>query len=199
MGPKARLEYAEEIRRRYERANRAGRGRLLTEFTAVTGYHRKYAIALLNRAPAPPTIRRKKTSRFDEGVVAALAAIWRAADYPWSRRLIALLPLWMPYARKRLQITERVESLLLGMSARSADRVLQPHRVELKRRLYGRTKPGTFRAMGRTRGWLVRDGHGSALWRERGWRFCVLRQPQRCCLDLDRNPCGSWQEQAFCR
>jgi len=51
MGPKACHEYAKEIRRRYVWARKSERSALLTEFTAVTGYHRKYAIMLLSRAP----------------------------------------------------------------------------------------------------------------------------------------------------
>lgn len=45
MGPQAIGEYAVKMTRRYQRADRAGRGQLLDEFTAVTGMHRKYVIA----------------------------------------------------------------------------------------------------------------------------------------------------------
>ena len=36
-------------RRRYRKASRAERSRLLDEFCQLTGYRRKYAITLLNR------------------------------------------------------------------------------------------------------------------------------------------------------
>lgn len=49
------------------------------------------------------------------------------ADYPWSQRLVALLPVWMPWTRVRLSLTAEVETLLLGMSARSVDRALHGH------------------------------------------------------------------------
>ncbi|MGA8098275.1 MAG: hypothetical protein WB810_06410 [Candidatus Cybelea sp.] len=70
--------------------------------------------------------------------------IWRAAAYPWSARLVAMLPTWMPHARIHLDLSDEVERLLLGMSARSVDRLLRWHRTDLKRRIYGRTKPGTL-------------------------------------------------------
>jgi len=49
-------EYAGVIRERYRVASREEKGRLLVEFCAVTGYHRKAAIRLLNH-PAPGAAR----------------------------------------------------------------------------------------------------------------------------------------------
>jgi hypothetical protein len=144
MDTRACQQYAEEMRSRYRRASRKARGRLLDEFTAVTGYHRKYVIALLGHEPPPRRQRRGRASRFGPEVVDALLAFWRSADYPWSRRLLALIPLWMAKARGHFQFSDEVERVLLSMSARSIDRVLRPHRTALRRRLYGRTKPGAL-------------------------------------------------------
>jgi len=144
MEAKACREYAKEMRSRYRKATRAERGRLLDEFTAVTGYHRKYAIVLLGHEPRPRSRPPGRPTRFSKEVVDALVGIWRAADYPWSARLVAMLPTWMPHARVHLHLGDQVERLLLAMSARSMDRLLRRHRTELKRRIYGRTKPGTL-------------------------------------------------------
>jgi hypothetical protein len=144
MEAKACREYAKEMRNRYRKAVRTQRGRLLDEFTAVTGYHRKYAIGLLGREPMPRSRRPGKPTRFTDEVCEALVKIWRAAAYPWSARLVAMLPTWMPHARIHLDLSDEVERLLLGMSSRSMDRLLRRHRTELRRRIYGRTKPGTL-------------------------------------------------------
>ena len=40
-------EYSEAMRYRYKRGSRVEKGRLLDEFTEVTGYHRKSAIRVL--------------------------------------------------------------------------------------------------------------------------------------------------------
>jgi len=141
---KACRQYAAQIRKRYRGADRAGRRRLLDEFVAVTGYHRKYAIALLGREPAPRARPPGRPGRFTAEVLEALVQIWRAADYPWSARLVVILREWMPHARVRLGLSDEVVQLLLGMSARSIDRVLHAHRTALRRRIYGRTKPGTL-------------------------------------------------------
>ncbi len=140
----AQVKYAKEMRNRYRKVRRAERGPLLDEFTAVTGYHRKYAIVLLGREPTPRSRPSGKPTRFTDEVGDALLKIWRAADYPWSVRLVAMLPTWMPHARVHLDLSGEVERLLLTMSARSMDRLLRRHRTELKRRIYGRTKPGTL-------------------------------------------------------
>ncbi|MGH7707442.1 MAG: integrase [Vulcanimicrobiaceae bacterium] len=144
MGPQAIREYAAKMARRYRRAERAVRGQLLDEFVAVTGMNRKYAIGLLGGRLRRPTKRRGRPSRYGPEVVAALVALWRAMDYPWSQRLRTLLPLWLPRARTLLSLEAATESLLRAMSARTMDRYLRPHRSTLRRRMYGRTKPGTL-------------------------------------------------------
>jgi len=76
--------------------------------------------------------------------VSALEAIWAASGYPWSVRLKALLPAWMPWAKRRLRLTPEVERQVLAMSPRQMDRRLAARKHRLKRRLYGRTKPGSL-------------------------------------------------------
>ena len=46
--------------------------------------------------------------------------------------------------RKRFQLSPKLEEQLLRMSARQMDRRLQARKRRLKRRLYGRTKPGAL-------------------------------------------------------
>ncbi len=111
---------------------------------AVTGYHRKYAIGLLKGDPVPRQSPPGRRSRLTPAAIEALLAIWGVTGYPWSVRYVAMLPQWMPYARLHLNLDIEVEGMLLSMSARSIDRALRPHRTTLKRRLYGRTKPGTL-------------------------------------------------------
>ena len=145
VGPQATREYLARMRERYERAKRAAKGGLLDEVCEVTGYHRKAVIRLLRRpAPTRPGRRRGRRVAYAADVVTALVAIWTAAGYPWSVRLKALLPAWMPWARRRLRLTPATEQAVLRISARQIDRRLQPHKHELRTRMYGRTKPGTL-------------------------------------------------------
>jgi len=133
------------FRRRYRAASRQERSGLLNELCKLAGYHRKYAIGLLN-AREEKTMnrpRRRRSPTYSQEAMKGLEAIWRAAGYPWSVRLKALLPLWLPWARKHLEhLTPDLERQLLAISARQVDRRLAPRKRHLKHRLYGRTKPG---------------------------------------------------------
>jgi hypothetical protein len=145
VGPQATREYLARMRERYERAKRAAKGGLLDEVCQVTGYHRKAVIRLLRRA-APTRAGRRRGRRvvYAADVTTALVTIWTTAGYPWSARLKALLPAWLPWARRRLRLTSATEHALLRISARQIDRRLQPYKRELRTRMYGRTKPGTL-------------------------------------------------------
>ena len=145
MSTRAKREYVAAIYDRYRHARRPDKRRILDEFCAVTGYHRKAAIRVLNR-PAAGTASpaRRRALRYSALMVEALRTIWTAAGYPWSVRLKALLPLWLPWARRRLRLRPATEQQLLAISARQIDRRLAPYRRDLTKRLYGRTKPGSL-------------------------------------------------------
>jgi hypothetical protein len=54
----------------------------------------------------------------------------------------ALLPAWMPWARRRFRFSAEVQRQVLKISARQMDRRLKERKGQMRRRLYGRTKPG---------------------------------------------------------
>src|SRR6266545_1178661 len=145
VSARAKGEYVQAIYQRYRRAGRPEKRRILDEFCQVAGYHRKHAIRVLN-GPAPGAARppQRRAATYSPGVIEALRAVWEAAGYPWSLRLKALLPLWLPWARRRLRLRPAVERQLLAISPRQIDRRLAGHRRQLTKRLYGRTKPGTL-------------------------------------------------------
>jgi hypothetical protein len=141
-----RREYLRAIYDRYHRGSPEQKGAILDEFCRVCDYHRKYAIRLLN-GPRPadrPRRRRARGPTYGPAVIRAPVAIWEAAGYPWSVRLKALLPLWLPWLRQRMPLSPTTEHQLRAISARQIDRRLRRHKTQLKRRLYGRTKPGTL-------------------------------------------------------
>jgi len=142
---RAKREYVQAIYARYRRARRPDKGRILDEFCAVTRCHRKHALRVLN-GPAPGAERppRHRPVRYGPAVIEALRAIWEAAGYPWSLRLKALLPLWLPWARRRLRLRPAMEQQLQAISPRQNERRLAPHRRQLKKRRYGWTKPGSL-------------------------------------------------------
>ena len=145
MKPSSRKEYLRKIYSRYQQASRSERRRILDEFCANCGYNRKYAIRVLNgRVPLsqPVRVRRRRGVRYGVLLISILKAIWEAADYPWSVRLKALLPEWMPWIRRRFRITKQLERQLLAISPRTMDYRLAADQRKQRRRLYGHTKPG---------------------------------------------------------
>jgi hypothetical protein len=146
MSAHAKWEYLRAIHARYRQAPREAKTEILNEFCQTTGYHRKYALRLLHGPPPgaarPP--RRHRPTTYSPAMIQALTAIWEAAGYPWSVRLKALLPLWLPWARRRLRLSATVCQQLRAISPRQIDRRLAPTKRQLQRHRYGRTKPGTL-------------------------------------------------------
>src|SRR5499425_854047 len=133
---------------RYHKAERKARAALLDEFCVTTRYNRKYGIRL-REGPRPEKERvrrrRERKPQYGKQVISVLAAVWEAAGYPWSVRLKALLPSWMPWMRKHYRLNAKLEQQLQAMSARQMDRRLQSRKRQQKRKIYGRTKPGVLR------------------------------------------------------
>ena len=146
MAGERTLASLSSYRKRYQKARREGRSKLLDEFCAMTGYHRKYAISLLGRPPdetVPSGPRRRRGASYGASVARVLEQVWARAGYPWSVRLKAMLPQWLPWARRHLRgLTPEVEHALLKISPRQMDRLLADKKRSKKKRLYGHTKPG---------------------------------------------------------
>jgi len=147
MSRASRRDYLRRIYSRYQKASRPEKERILDEFCANCTYHRKHAIRLLNH-PLPAANlapgRRVRGRTYSSQVISILKVIWAAADYPWSVRLKALLPEWMPWIRRRFRPSAEIEQQQLSISPRSIDYRLREEKRKQRRRLYGRTKPGTL-------------------------------------------------------
>src|SRR4029450_2149747 len=109
-------------------------------FCETTGYQRKYALRILNGPPPGPARprRRRRPATYALAMLPALPAIWAAPGYPWSVRLNALLPLWLPWARRRLRLSATVCQQLRAISPRQIDRRLAATKRQVTPRRYGR-------------------------------------------------------------
>ncbi|MGX9120925.1 hypothetical protein ACWTU6_30570 [Mesorhizobium sp. BHbsci] len=90
-----RAELVEAIIERYRSSCRTDKQRILDEFVAVTGYHRKHAIRVLGRHETKPSDRRH-TARYGAQVREALVGLWEASDRLCSKRLKPLIPVLLP-------------------------------------------------------------------------------------------------------
>jgi len=122
--------------------------KILDELCAMTGYHRQYAIAQLNQMEdsEPPLQKTPRTRKryYTKDVLGVIEKIWEEAGYPWSIRLKGILQLWLPWIRRRYALSSLQETMILRIGARTIDRYLVSKKRDLRKRLYGRTKPGTL-------------------------------------------------------
>jgi transposase InsO family protein len=146
MSQKSKTEYLEVMQARYRRASKNEKRALLDEVCHVCGYHRKHAIRKLNHVLREPRPRRrsKRDFTYSAATLSILSAVWKVADYPWSVRLKTLVRVWMPWIKQHYPLTGEIEQELLAISARQIDRRLQSQKYKIRKRIYGRTKPGTL-------------------------------------------------------
>ena len=91
----AKQELLATIRDRYRASSKREKSRILDEFIAVTGHHRKHGIRLLGQSgddgEQRPAVKKGRRI-YDEAVRQALIVIWEAADRICGKRLSAALP-----------------------------------------------------------------------------------------------------------
>lgn len=141
MAQQSKREYLESIYVRYRQSSRAEKQMILNEFVRVCGYHRKYAMGVLNR-PMPGPRPRRRARRYAETVIEVLAQLWATSGYLCAVRLKAALPQWLPGLRRRVALTPAQERQLLAIRARQIERRLKGRKQTLKRTRYGTTRPG---------------------------------------------------------
>src|SRR5215213_1037461 len=128
-----RDELVAAVIERYSKGSRAERGRILDEFVAVTGFHRKHAMRVLRggqaaRRSAPRPERRL----YDEAVREALIVLWEASDRVCGKRLKALASILVEAMERHghLRLAPEVRTRLLVMSEAPMDRALRAVRAQ---------------------------------------------------------------------
>ena len=149
MSPQSKKEYFEVLYKRYKEASRKEKTVIIDECCAVCGYHRKHAIRRLKgykRFTKPKAKKRGKPSIYNqEAIIRPLKQIWLSANLPCSKRLKAILPIWLPkYNESFGQLAEDITRALLTISPASIDRILKPVRIKYSKRGKSTTKPGTL-------------------------------------------------------
>lgn len=134
ISPETRRELVTSIQERYRSAALHDKQRILDEFVAVTGYHRKYAIRVLGASSSIDTEPRATPPRgryYGEAVGEALGMLWEAADRVCGKRLKPLLPTLVAALERHGQLTldPVVRERLLTASAATIDRLLATRRA----------------------------------------------------------------------
>jgi hypothetical protein len=146
MSQRTRKEVLEKLRRRYRKAGLEHKRKLLDQAQELLGYHRKSAVRALGAVEVervPWVNAGRPVSYRPSQLVPWLRPIWQATDYACGRRLVAMLPEWIPaYEQHERRVPAEVREKLLGASARTLDRLLEPLRAQGAGRSL--TRPGTL-------------------------------------------------------
>jgi len=160
---RAKKALTNEIATRYRTESKIGKQAILDEFCRTTGYHRKYAVQVLNSwgkktvhvvdgKPVEFVVgearKRKKRTRervYDGQVQEALRELWELFDHQCGKRLIVLMRTNMEVlkAEPEFHIDDTIAEKLCRISAATVDRLLKPERrkLELKGRSHTRHGP----------------------------------------------------------
>ena len=134
----AKQELLASIQDRYQGSSEKDKGRILDEFIAVTGHHRKHGIRLLGRlGEAADQVTGVKGRRiYDEAVREAMILVWEASDRICGKRLKAALPHLLESMERHgnLGLDAEVRERLLSASAATLDRLLKPVRATVASR-----------------------------------------------------------------
>jgi hypothetical protein len=134
----ARRELIAAVRGRYLASTPPVKREILREFAAITGYHRKSAIRILNGSAEDgmEVVQRPRLRIYDSAFCTTLIVLWEASDRVCGKRLQALLPSLVPALERHghLVLDSSARTKLLGVSAATIDRLLAEARGACDRR-----------------------------------------------------------------
>ncbi|MBA3728755.1 MAG: integrase [Actinobacteria bacterium] len=143
-----RKAVTKEMLKRYPKASRVEKGRILDELCALTGWTRRHARRALATA-AQGTIDRPRRPReriYGPEVLTSLCRVWAVLDGPSGKRLAPFMAEIVEALERcgELDVTPTVRDKLLGISSATIDRMLVAERRRLKVKGRSGTKPGSM-------------------------------------------------------
>jgi transposase InsO family protein len=147
MKIEARFEVVNELRGAYGVATRAQKGQILDHLCAVTGYQRKYAVAVL-RGPARKRrpAKRRRPRRYGRPLVPALRKAWEAAGWICAERLKPGLPQLLAALERhgQIELDEEQRALLHAISVSTLKRLMREIEPHVRRKRNSTTRPGSL-------------------------------------------------------
>lgn len=131
-----RREITKKYAADYAKSSKNGKGLVLDELVAVTGWSRANARRALSTArkrkgPAKAVVRKPRGRTYGYDTLKVLISVWRIAGMPSGKYLAATMDLWLPKLEafgeldtKRL--TPAVRTQLMQVSGATIDRLLKP-------------------------------------------------------------------------
>jgi site-specific recombinase XerD len=142
----AKRELLEQEAPQYRSASAAQKKEILNSFTRSTGYHRKYAMWLLNHPEeGQPAPARPRPRHYGAEVQEVLVLAWEKMNCICAKRLVPFLPTFLEALERHdhVHLSETCREQLLSMSATTAERLLRLQRRRGPRGL-STTRAGTL-------------------------------------------------------
>lgn len=151
MTKMTKKELIKATKSRYLKSSKIEKGKILNEFCANTGYHRKYAITILQAGCDNNRIqhggRKKRKKKYSARAIALVTKLWKLLEYPCGVRLQPqLIPLLQSLERcNEISVSAELKQQLQNISASTLDRRLKKERAMRKlNRNRGTTRHGSL-------------------------------------------------------
>lgn len=131
--------------REYQRGGKKEKTHLLHRLAKTTGYSRKHLMEILLDPPKKRRIKRKRLSPY-LFILKPLKKLWAVSNYACGVRLAPMIPVYLSALKRhdKWTVTQEEKRLLLSISPRTVDRLLQHERRNINGRSRSRTKPGSL-------------------------------------------------------
>ena len=145
MDIQTRRILVKHLAKKYQKAIKREKSKIISELVDIVGYNRAYARYILRIPSKHKQQRRKKISRYKK-VFSSLKTLWAIANFACGKRLKPILPTYLAALRrhKELVISSEEKRLLLQVSSATIDRLLVHERKRVNINGRSRTKPGTL-------------------------------------------------------
>ena len=166
---KTRKKICEKIYRRYQKAGKKGKVKILDEYIQTLGYNRDYLAHLLTnwginryallggekvkfiakppvkgRCNAPGGTKTGRPEKYHKAFVKVLKAIWELFDFQCGKLLAPLIKGMIHFLVLEFTLSEDLQMLLASVSASTIDRKLKKEKKRFALKGRNTTKPGTL-------------------------------------------------------
>jgi len=143
------MKYLNSIIQRYHKLDKKSKSKVIDEAIEILGYNRKYLTHLLNTPQQETKCKSKikgrgRKEKYNTRTKDIIKDLWQTTTYPWSVRLKKIISDWFIWIVEKYKLNEEEKTLLLSISPSTIDRMLKGEKIKVKRRIYGKTKPGSL-------------------------------------------------------
>lgn len=142
----SKAQLINSYRKRYRKASKKEKSRIISQIVDATGYCRNHvARALSSDNHVPKKVSRTRKSKYAP-IAKTLHKMWTIANFICGKRLAPFMPFLIVSLKQHgeITLTEHEESLLLAISPATIDRLLAPARKAIGIKGRSTTKPGTL-------------------------------------------------------